>query len=78
MFSIPQLIYEFDIIVGIDNSFERFEDNWEPWKHAIIKYSQAYQNKPKMIRQALQELVPGESGKTCMCISLYACIHHEG
>lgn len=69
-------MFEFGQIVCIDDGFEIFEDNWEPWKHAIIKYSQESQSKPKVIQKALQELVPGDSGNTivCVCISCCDCV----
>lgn len=55
-------MYEFNLIVNIENSFERFMDNWESWKQAIISYSKASRNKPKLIQQALDKLDKDEPG----------------
>lgn len=57
-----QACFEFDLIVNMENGFEIFSENWEKWKPAIIGYSQATNNKPKMLQHVLLDLDTDDPG----------------
>lgn len=55
-------MYEFDLIVDLEDVYHTFLEKWETWKPAVIEFSRASKNTPMQIKQALQDLVPGDSG----------------
>lgn len=55
-------MYEFDLIVNMDDVYQVFLENWEKWKFAIVKYSCANQSTPMQLKKALQDLVSYDSG----------------
>ncbi len=65
-------MYEFDLIVGVDNSFDVFSEAWALWEPAILEYSAAPLSKSKTLKQALRlDPLPVQtlpvSGDWCSC-----------
>lgn len=65
-----QISCEFDLIVNVENSFNTFMENWDHWKPAILGYSQAYNNMPRILQGILKDFVSGDAG-TCVQSCLY-------
>lgn len=50
-----QIMYEFDLIIGAENSYNTFVESWSSWKQAILEYSGASLSKPKMLKHAFRD-----------------------
>ncbi len=55
-------MYEFDLIVGVDNSFDVFSEAWALWEPAILEYSAAPLSKSKTLKQALRDIDSDDTG----------------
>ena len=55
-------MYEFDLIIGAENSYDTFIEAWDIWKHAILEYSRASVSKPKMLKHALRDADASDLG----------------
>lgn len=57
-----QILYEFDLIIGVENSYDAFVESWVSWQQAILEYSGASQSKPKMLKHAFRDMDSDDLG----------------
>jgi hypothetical protein len=53
-------LYEFDLIINVENSYEKFEEAFADWKTAILDYALATASQPRLLKHALRDYVPGD------------------
>ena len=54
-FVLLQALYEFDLVVNIESSFDVFEEAWGRFQCAILKYAEDSLSMPQMLKHALRD-----------------------
>ena len=69
---VKQVCYEFDLIMGQENTFELFLEAWNVvWKKLILDYAASSISKPIRLQHALRDMdLEDDQGNHCYILKL--------